>query len=171
MLSWDEHDEIRRGATVTTDLHNRTTSKRHASGKHRNTRKLSAVAEDLRAQPMFARCTRADVEALLRAGSPTVIPGQWAFLQESTPADAAYLLLDGTARVYRHGVPVAVLDAGDVVGETALLNGTLRNATVSSIAPLKALRIEHTRFNEVLRRRPNIREAFHEIAAARLAPS
>src|SRR5581483_4743448 len=106
--------------------------------------------------------------ALLCAGKRTAIPAQWAFVQEQTPADAAYVILEGNARVFRHGTPVADLQPGDVVGEVGLLNGTLRNATVTSLEPLKALRLDQDRFAELIWQRPNIRDAFRVVAAERL---
>ena len=114
--------------------------------------------------PTFAGCTRDDIVALLCAGKRTAIPAQWAFVQEQTPADAAYVLLEGNARVFRNGVPIADLESGDIVGETGLLNGTLRNATVTSLEPLKALRIDQDRFAELLWRRPNVRDAFTSVS-------
>src|SRR5581483_10351774 len=73
--------------------------------------------ERLSAHRAFAQCTQEDIVALLCAGKRTAIPAQWAFVQEQTPADAAYVILEGNARVFRHGTPVADLQPGDVVGE------------------------------------------------------
>lgn len=139
--------------------------------KHSKNSHFAELAARLHAHPTFADCTRDDIIALLLAGKRTAIPAQWAFVQEHTPADAAYVLLEGNARVYRNGVPVADLRSGDIVGETGLLNGTLRNATVTSLDPLKALRIDQDRFAELIWQRPNVRAAFRHIAEARLAAS
>ena len=138
-----------------------------ASGPWRRNRALNRVADHLRTRPTFAGCSREDVVALIRAGVPTVVPDHWAFLHEGTPADAAYLLLSGGARVYRDRVPVAEVRSGDVVGETALIHGALRNATVSSFAPLKAIRLENAPFRALVEHRPNVRSALTEIANAR----
>jgi CRP-like cAMP-binding protein len=133
--------------------------------------RFTNLADRLHAHPAFLECTRDDIVALLCASKRTAIPAQWAFVQEHTPADAVYILLEGNARVYRNGAPVADLSSGDVVGETGLLKGTLRNATVTSVGPLKALRIDQDRFAELLWQRPNVRHAFDHVAAARLAAS
>jgi CRP/FNR family cyclic AMP-dependent transcriptional regulator len=152
----DELDELRANRALT---------------KYNKKSQFTELADRLLNHPTFADCTRDDMVALLCAGKPTAIPAQWAFVQENTPADAAYVLLEGRARVFRNGVPIADVETGDVVGETALLNGTLRNATVTSIAPLKALRIDRRRFEELLWRRPNVRDALNQVASARLAAS
>lgn len=139
--------------------------------KHAKKSHFTELADQLHAHPTFAGCTHDDIIALLLAGKRTAIPAQWAFVQERTPADAAYVLLEGNARVYRNGVPVADLGSGDIVGETGLLNGTLRNATVTSLEPLKALRIDQDHFAELIWRRPNVREAFRTVSDQRLAAS
>jgi CRP-like cAMP-binding protein len=133
--------------------------------------RLREAIDHLRTLPEFADCTEDDFRELFRSGATTNIPSQWAFLQESTPADAAYLLLNGTAKVFRHGVAVATLAVGDVVGEAALVNNSLRTATVASVSTLKALRIDSSRWSALMRRRPNLRRAFEQLAAARLAVS
>jgi CRP/FNR family cyclic AMP-dependent transcriptional regulator len=143
----------------------------HALAKCAKKNSFAALADRLSNHPTFAGCTHDDIVALLCAGRRTAIPAQWAFVQERTPADAAYVLLEGNARVFRNGVPIADIESGDIVGETALLTGTLRNATVASLEPLKALRIDRTRFDELLWRRPNVRDAFNHVSAARLAAS
>src|SRR5581483_3156324 len=79
--------------------------------------RATRAIERLSAHRAFAQCTQEDIVALLCAGKRTAIPAQWAFVQEQTPADAAYVILEGNARVFRHGTPVADLQPGDVVGE------------------------------------------------------
>lgn len=139
--------------------------------KHSKKSHFATLADRLHEHPVFTECSRDDIIALLLAGKRTAIPAQWAFVQEQTPADAAYVLLEGNARVFRNGVPVADLRPGDIVGETGLLNGTLRNATVTSLEPLKALRIDQDRFAELMWRRPNVRDAFRHVSDARRAAS
>lgn len=133
--------------------------------------RFTDIVERLQQHPSFGGCDHDDIVALICVGKRTAIPAQWAFVQEHTPADAAYVILDGEARVYRNGTPVADLRAGDIVGETGLLDGTLRNATVATLGPVKALRIDQDRFAEVIWQRPNLRAAFRHVADERLAAS
>lgn len=131
--------------------------------------KVRAAIEHLRMLPEFADCTEADFADLARTGTATAMPSNWAFLLESTPADAAYLVVNGTAKVFKHGIAVATIAAGDVVGEVGLLNETLRNATVSSVSALKALRIDKVNWAALMARRPTLRQAFQDVATARMA--
>ena len=58
---------------------------------------------------------------------------------ERTPADKAYVVLDGDLDVRRKGEVVARLGAGDVVGEVAIVENRLRNATVVAATRLEVL--------------------------------
>ena len=156
----------------------RTTGTTHGGDDMRNFRddrerqaRVREAIEHLRKLPQFADCTDDDFADLARTGTTTAMPSQWAFLLESTPSDAAYLVVNGTAKVFKHGVAIATVAVGDVVGEAGLLNHALRNATVSSVSALKALRIDKMSWAALMARRPQLRQAFQDVAAARLAVS
>ena len=90
------------------------------------------------------------------------MPAHWPLIQEDTPADACYVILEGQADVAIGGTVVATLDTGSVVGEMALASGRLRNATVTSSTPLDLLHIDVGQFDALLARRPALREALPE---------
>jgi CRP-like cAMP-binding protein len=114
---------------------------------------------DLLAQSVaFAGADRHDVEALVDAGKEVTFPDRWPFVQEGTPADACYVLLSGTARVFHGRQEIAVLGIGDIIGEMALVEGGQRTATVSSSSPIRALRIEYDNLRALLAERPALRE-------------
>ncbi len=58
------------------------------------------------------------------AGSDIVVQGQ--------PAEAAYFIVDGECEVSQNGGPIATLGPGDCFGESALVEGGLRTATVTA---------------------------------------
>lgn len=141
----------------------------HTRADRERQAKVRVAIAHLRTLPEFADCTDEDFADLARTGTATAMPSNWAFLLESTPADAAYLVVNGTAKVFKRGVAVATVAVGDVVGEAGLLNETLRNATVSSVSALKALRIDKLSWAGLMARRPTLRQAFQDVAAARVA--
>jgi CRP-like cAMP-binding protein len=61
---------------------------------------------------------------------------------------------------------IATLGAGDVVGEMTLLAGGQRRATVSSVSPVRGLRIENDVLTELLGKRPQLRQAFDAVYRA-----
>ena len=67
------------------------------------------------------------------------VPDGWALMVEKTPADKAYLILEGEVSVRRNGQEVTRVGAGELIGEMALVNHKLRNATVVAETPLEVL--------------------------------
>jgi serine/threonine-protein kinase len=57
-------------------------------------------------------------------GAEIVVQGQ--------PADAAFFIIDGECEVSQNGGPIATLGPGDCFGESALVEGGLRTATVTA---------------------------------------
>jgi CRP-like cAMP-binding protein len=104
----------------------------------------------------FRRCTPDDLGALVDAGSPFVIPPNWALMLENTPAHCCYAITGGTARVFIDRVQVAELGPGDIVGEMALLTGKLRRATVTSSSRLRGLRVDNEPLVALFDRRPEL---------------
>jgi len=116
--------------------------------------------------PTFADCTKADVEALVDAGAPFSLPAGWPLVQEGIPADACYVLTEGSALVFHQREQIAELGAGDLIGEMALLGGGQRRATVTSSARVQGLRIDNDVLGPVLDARPALAAAFRAVYAA-----
>lgn len=101
------------------------------------------------------------VKQLATVGTAVNIPEGWSIIMETTPADSAYIVLSGTVEIRKGGEVIAHLGAGDVFGEIALVNHSLRNASAVAASPIRALRlgedaiaalVEHDRtFAETLR--------------------
>jgi CRP-like cAMP-binding protein len=126
-----------------------------------------SIVDELSNYTVFATCTRDDLEALVDAGGHFALPAQWSLLQEGIPADAAYVILEGTARVFRERDVVAELGPGDLVGEMALLSDGQRSATVSSVTRLRGLRFEYDTLVHVMKHRPRLVEAIRSVVATR----
>ena|SRR5579859_3132478 len=125
------------------------------------------IIDELSSHETFAACSRDDIEALVDAGGHFALPPQWSLLQEGVPADAAYVILEGTAHVYRERDVVATVGPGDLVGEMALLGGGQRSATVSTVTRMTGLRIDYDALVGVLRHRPRLTEAVTSVVRAR----
>jgi CRP-like cAMP-binding protein len=125
------------------------------------------IVDELSNHETFAECTRDDIEALVEAGGHFALPPKWSLVQEGVPADAAYVILEGTARVYRERNIVAMLGPGDLVGEMALLADGQRSATVSTVTRMSGLRIEYEALIRLLHRRPRLTDAITSVVHAR----
>lgn len=79
------------------------------------------------------------------------------------PADALYLIREGRVRLVKRARGVerttGVFEAGDLVGEEALVPGAHRMATAEAIEPVTALVIESDVFRALTRKRPELADA------------
>jgi len=86
---------------------------------------------------------QAVIEDLAAVGNRVNIPDHWSVMFEKTSADMAYILLDGQVEVRKDGQAITTLEPGAIFGEMALINHTLRSASVIAITPISALRLDH----------------------------
>jgi CRP/FNR family cyclic AMP-dependent transcriptional regulator len=110
----------------------------------------------------------ADVERVLAAGRALSLPQGWSPIAERTPADKAYLITEGEVSVRRGGVEVATLGPGAVVGEAAIVNRTLRSATVVALTPLRVVHFTREAIEDLAAEIPAFGKALREAAAGRL---
>lgn len=112
------------------------------------------LVEQLAGFQFFERCAHRDLAALVDVSSYFAVPAGWALMHETTPADSCYAITSGTARVFRARRQIAELGVGAIVGEMAVLTGTLRRATVTSTTPLRGLRVDNDALEALFGKRP-----------------
>jgi CRP/FNR family transcriptional regulator, cyclic AMP receptor protein len=118
---------------------------------------------------MFAGCSHDDLHALVESGRPFAVPPNWALMAETTPADSCYAIIRGNAAVYRGRERIAELGPGSVVGEMAVLTGTLRRATVTSSTRVSGLRVDNDALVALFGKRPSLLSALKAAFEARMA--
>lgn len=111
----------------------------------------------------------ADAQRVLAAGNALRLPQGWSPIAESTPADKAYLITEGEVSVRKGGVEIATLGPGAVVGETAIVNRTLRSATVVALTPLRVVHFTSERIEQLSDEIPAFGAALRAAAAGRAA--
>lgn len=119
-------------------------------------------ARRLREFAAFEKLTDEDLQRLVRAARHTSTSGPWPLIHEQTPSDACYILLSGEAAVFLGRDRVAVLEPGEVIGESVLRRGQLRSATVTTIGPAEVLHFDRDRLHRVLEEIPAFRETMAE---------
>lgn len=82
------------------------------------------------------------IREMALTGTKVNIPERWSVMAEKTPADMAYVLLAGEVEVRIEGQPVATLPPGNIFGEIALLEHSLRSASVVAASPITVLRLD-----------------------------
>lgn len=109
-----------------------------------------------------------DLATVVAAGRHLHLPADWALMSEQTPADKAYLILEGEVSVRKGGAEIARLGAGSVIGEIAIVNHKLRTASVISLTPLEVLHFTRESLEALLDSVPAFGEALRGTTADRL---
>lgn len=118
---------------------------------------------------IFDGLSPAEVKAVKAAGTPVSLPQGWSPISERTPADKAYILLDGTVSVRRGGKEIATLGPGDIIGEAAIVGHTLRTASIVAVTPLELLHYSDAKLEELAAKHTTFGDNLRAIAQARRA--
>jgi CRP/FNR family cyclic AMP-dependent transcriptional regulator len=132
-------------------------------------KKHSPYAEHFKRLSHFDGLSDDQVQKIVDNSTHVTLPSDWAIFGENTPADKAYLILDGQVVVRRHGEEVARLGPGDTIGEVALVKHKLRTATVISATPLELLHFTSEAVAQLSREIPQFAKALEETADERLS--
>ena len=119
----------------------------------------------LREFPAFKNFSDDDVQRLARAAVRTSTSGPWPLILEGTPSHSCYILLSGEAGVYVGQDRIAVVGPGEVIGESVLKRGKLRNATVTTTGPAVVLRIGRDELARLVDEMPALRETMDATVA------
>lgn len=125
----------------------------------------------LRQIDRFTNLTDDEVRMIAERGTAVNVPANWSLIWEKTPADKAYIILDGEVAVRRGREEVARLGVGDTVGEAAIVGHRLRSASVVSLTPLRVLHFTREAVQELLDTVPRFREVLEETTRERLGDS
>lgn len=107
--------------------------------------------QTLRHIALFMDLGDAELVRVFNRFKPVDFAANTAIIREGESADSMYVLVEGDVRITRAGKPLANLARGAHFGEMGLLNQRPRTATVITTAPVHALVLERSAFNEVLR--------------------
>ena len=110
---------------------------------------MQALAE-LRELPPFAALGAARLAELLDHGHWASLPPGTPLVREGEPSDLFYVIRSGQAKVTQGGVEVATLGPGSHFGEIGLLRSAPRNATVTSVTPIRAFALDREGFDGVV---------------------
>jgi CRP/FNR family cyclic AMP-dependent transcriptional regulator len=122
-------------------------------------------ARRLREFEAFANFSDADLKRIAQATHRTSTSGPWPLIQEQTPSNSCYILLTGEAGVYVRGERIAVVGPGEVIGESALRRGKLRNATVTTTGRAEVLHIARDDLDRLLNEVPALRQMMDQTVA------
>ena len=123
----------------------------------------------LRDFPGFAKFSDDDLMRLVSAAHRTSTSGPWPLIQEQTPSNSCYILLSGEVGVFVGHDRVATVGPGEVIGESAIRRGKLRNATVTTTGKAEVLHVARDDLDRLLQEIPALRETMDATAAKHVA--
>ena len=119
------------------------------------------------ADTFFSMFSPEEIARISASGTRVTLPEGWSPIWERTPADKAYVILNGRVSVRSHGEEIAQLGPGDIVGEQAIVNHTLRTASIVALTPLELIHFTREELNRLNVEMPSFHEALEKVAAAR----
>lgn len=125
--------------------------------------------QQLAGLPLFSTCRPDELRRVAKLVDEVVVPPGTVLCTEGTSGREAFVVADGRVSVSTDGRPVAVLGPGELVGETALLTGGVRTATVTALVPTRLFVIEARRFSSLFGAAPEVGRKMAAILAGRLA--
>lgn len=116
------------------------------------------VREGLAKVPLFAACTNRDRQIIARHALLVDVPAGMDVVEQGTPGDAFFFVVDGEATVRRNGRKVARLGPGAYFGELALLDPAPRDASVRAETPMTLGVLGARSFRSLVREMPALNE-------------
>jgi CRP-like cAMP-binding protein len=110
----------------------------------------SSFVETLATVPLFSACSKKELQMVAKTADPVTYPAGKAVVTEGAAGTEFFVIIDGQARVERHGRHVAVLGPGGFFGDLALLDRAPRNASVIAESELHVAKLGQRAFDALL---------------------
>jgi len=128
-----------------------------------------AKTKEIARVPLFARCSKRELAMIAGTADEIDLRAGKVLTKEGETGREFFVLLDGKVEVRRGGRRRDILEAGDFLGEIALVSRSPRTATVTAQTAVRALVIRDQEFRALLERVPSIQTKVIEALADRLA--
>ena len=109
-----------------------------------------SFVETLATVPLFSACSKKELQMVAKTAEHLEVPAGKVVVTEGAAGTEFFVIIDGRARVERHGRQVASLGPGGFFGDLALLDRAPRNASVIADSELEVARIGQRAFDALL---------------------
>jgi CRP/FNR family transcriptional regulator, cyclic AMP receptor protein len=123
--------------------------------------------ELLRSIPLFAGCSRADIEHIAQLADEVDLPVGKVLMRQGDHGDEMFVIAAGSVTVEKDGRKIAERGVGDTIGDIALLSEGPRTATVTTATPARLFVLGHREFHSLMDQFPTVRMTILEGLAAR----
>ncbi|MGH2593576.1 MAG: cyclic nucleotide-binding domain-containing protein, partial [Anaerolineae bacterium] len=128
--------------------------------------------EFLQQLPLFTGLSETDLDWLFQKAEPVSIRAGDLLIEEGSPGDALFIILDGEFEVTKRSGPqdiaIDVRQPGAVIGEMSLLDHAPRSASVRARRDSQLLKIHDDAFHQLLSTSPSAALTILETVTARL---
>lgn len=100
--------------------------------------------------PLFSACSKKELAMVGKSAERVTIPAGKVVVNEGAAGTEFFVILEGQARVERHGRQVAIIGPGGFFGDLALLDRAPRNASVIADTELEVARLGQRAFDSLL---------------------
>jgi CRP/FNR family cyclic AMP-dependent transcriptional regulator len=118
--------------------------------------------------PLFSACSKRELRLLTKTAIVEPRATGATLVTEGQTGASAFVILQGTCRVFRKGRRVGRIESGGVVGELSLLNPAPCNATVVAETPLEVAILRRSDFLKLMEHSPSISLKLLKSLAARV---
>ena len=127
-----------------------------------------AFIDHLQQVPLFAACSRKDLQLVAKRAEDVRVTAGKTLISEGETGHEFFVILDGKARVSRHGRKIAALGPGDAFGELALLEKAPRNSTIIAESDMELVVLGQREFAGLIDDVPGFARKLLAAMAARL---
>jgi len=126
--------------------------------------------ELLKRVPLFADCSRNELEQIAQIADEIDFPAGKTLIRQGSPGKQFFVVIEGTVEVEQDGKKFPPRGGSEFFGEIALVSGWPATATVTTLAPTRALVIAPRQFRALLDQQPSIQRRVLHSFSERLAP-
>jgi CRP-like cAMP-binding protein len=109
-----------------------------------------SFVDTLATVPLFSACSKKELQMVAKSADRVTLPAGHEVVREGAAGTEFFVILDGRARVERHGREVAVIGPGGFFGDLALLDRAPRNASVIADTDLEVAKLGQRAFDTLL---------------------
>lgn len=114
----------------------------------------------MREIPMFSGLSPEDLERIAEVAVEGLFPAGTVICREGEPGDSLFIIVQGKVNVIKqigdNATVLAVRGEGDFVGEMAILEATMRSATLHADTDVRMLALDGDAFKAILHDRPEV---------------
>jgi signal transduction histidine kinase len=128
--------------------------------------------EFLRRLPIFTGVSDEDLNWLVQKAQPVTIRAGEFLMEEGSPGDSMYIVVDGEFKIIKRSnlqdIVIAMREAGEVIGEMALIDHAPRIASVKAVRDSQVLMIHEDAFHQLITSSPSAALAILHTVSARM---